>query len=76
MPKINTHQLAFSPEDLRKLLPIGRSGCYRLAREIGKRFGGKILVPKVALDAWLAEPSSSDLAASKKKTASRSGATT
>jgi hypothetical protein len=73
MPKINTRQLAFSPEDLRRILPLGRSGCYRLAREIGKRFGGKILVPKVALDAWLNEPSSA-VPNSKKKTASRSGA--
>jgi hypothetical protein len=48
---------ALTVEDLRKLLPaeVGRSGAYRIAREIGVRVGRRrLLVSRERFNRWLA----------------------
>ena len=48
-------RLAFTVRELREILPIGGNASYRLARQIGRRHGGKLLVPRAALERWLEE---------------------
>jgi hypothetical protein len=38
-------RLAYSVEELQRLLPFGRAGAYRLARQIGIRQGRRIVIP-------------------------------
>ena len=49
--------LVLTVEELRRSLGVGRAAAYALAREIGRRVGGRgrgrLLVPREALNTWL-----------------------
>ena len=54
-----SEQLALTVDDLRLLLPLGKTAAYSLAQRIGVRLGGprgKIIVTRAALDRWLESP--------------------
>jgi hypothetical protein len=51
-------RLAYSVEDLVRILPLRRAACYGLAREIGAKVGRKHVVPRAALERWLSRPRS------------------
>lgn len=52
-----TSELVVTVEEIRRLLVIGRAAAYALARQLGRRIGGKkrgrLLVPRAALEKWL-----------------------
>ena len=47
-------KLAYSVKDLYEMLPIGQKAVQRLARQLGVRVGGRLIVSRTRLDAWLA----------------------
>jgi len=55
------NRLAYSATDLMALLPIRRSAAYRLARQLGRRVGRRLMVSRVALEAWLATTDDADV---------------
>jgi hypothetical protein len=55
-------RLAYSVEDLVRVLPLKRAACYALAQEIGAKVGRKHVVSRAALEAWLARPRSASSA--------------
>jgi hypothetical protein len=49
-PPLDRDPIGYSVADLQRLLPLGRTAAYNLAHEIGVRVGGRIIVPRDALD--------------------------
>jgi hypothetical protein len=52
--------LVFRAADIQRLLGISRRGSFELARKLGRRFGRRWLVPRVALEGWLLERDGKD----------------
>lgn len=50
----SVESLAVTVRELRELLPLGKAAAYELARSLGFRVGGRLLVPRAALHALLA----------------------
>jgi hypothetical protein len=46
--------IAYSADDLTRVLPLGRASCFKLARQIGVRVGRRLVVSRSALEQWLA----------------------
>lgn len=46
-------KLSYTPAELAKVTGLGRGAAYRLARQIGRRHGRRLLVGRDALVAWL-----------------------
>jgi hypothetical protein len=56
-------RLAVTPKELKQLLPrMSRPSLYKLARRLGIREGRRLLIPRAALEDWLAKsPRAADL---------------
>jgi len=48
-----SEKLSFTPAELAKATGLGRGAAYRVARQIGRRFGRRIFVAREAVDRWL-----------------------
>lgn len=48
-----SEKLSFTPAELAKATGLGRSASYRVAREIGRRFGRRLFVERQTLIEWL-----------------------
>jgi hypothetical protein len=46
--------VVYDVADLRRLLGLGRPNAYRLARELGRRVGRRLVVARSVLERWLA----------------------
>lgn len=57
--KRETSALVLTVDEIRQLLVVGRAAAYALARQLGRRIGGKkrgrLLVPRAAFERWLRE---------------------
>ena len=47
------NRLAFTPDEINRILPIGRAASYKLAHQIGARVGHRFVISRDALQRWL-----------------------
>jgi hypothetical protein len=53
--KAEVDLVVYDAADLRRILGIGRPNAYRLAKQLGRRVGRRILVARSALERWLTD---------------------